>query len=92
MAVLVSMPKTTRLTGSSADVQLGFVEREATPRELVRLSIQLHLHGLSLANTIRVLENFGAERTRSTVHNWIQKAELQPEAANRRMTSHSTRR
>src|SRR6056297_3620155 len=72
------MPESTDLTGSSTDVQLGFVEREATPRELMRLSIQLHLRGLSLADTVRVLENFGVHRARSPVHNWVQKAELQP--------------
>jgi len=72
------MPESTNLIDSSADVQLGFVEREATPRELMRLSIQLHLRGLSLADTVRVLENFGVHRARSTVHNWVQKAELQP--------------
>jgi len=35
---------------------LDFVEREATPRLLMKLSIQLHLAGLSLSNTVRVLE------------------------------------
>jgi len=74
------MANTDRLTGSSAGVQLGFVEREATPRELMRLSIQLHLRGLSLSDTVSVLENFGVERARSTVHNWVQKAQLQPTA------------
>jgi len=32
----------------SSDIQLEFVERGETPRELMRLSIHLHLAGLSL--------------------------------------------
>jgi transposase-like protein len=73
------MPEFSRLTPSSSDIQLEFVEREQTPRELMRLSIHLHLAGLSLSDTVHVLERFGVDRARSTVHNWVQKAELQPE-------------
>jgi transposase-like protein len=57
---------------------LGFVEREATPRLLMKLSIPLHLAGLSLSNTVSDLEVFGVQRDRSTVHNWVYKADLQP--------------
>jgi len=78
VAFAVLMPERTSLTASSPEIKLDFVEREATPRELMRLSIQLHLRGLSLSDTVRVLERFGVERARSTVHNWVQKAELQP--------------
>jgi transposase-like protein len=46
----------------------------------MELSIQLHLTGLSLSNTVRVLEIFGVQRARSTVHNWVHKADLQPDA------------
>ncbi|MFC6765303.1 IS6 family transposase [Natrinema soli] len=74
------MPKSTGLNGPSTEIQLGFVEHEATPRELMRLSIQLHLSGLSLSDTVSVLEGFGVERERSTIHNWVQKANLQPTA------------
>jgi len=45
----------------------------------MKLSIQLHLSGLSLSNTVSVLDIFGVERARSTVHNWVHKADLQPE-------------
>ncbi len=45
----------------------------------MKLSIQLHLAGLSLSNTVSILEIFGVERARSTVHNWVHKADLQPE-------------
>jgi len=61
-------------------IQLDFVERQATPEFLMKLSIQLHLSGLSLSNTVRVLEVFGVKRDRFTVHNWVHKADLQPES------------
>jgi len=73
------MPKTARLNGCLDEIELEFVEREATPRLLMKLSIQLHLAGLSLSNTVLFLEVFGVQRARSTVHNWVHKADLQPE-------------
>ena len=74
------MPENDRLSGSLDEINLEFVEREATPRLLMKLSIQLHLAGLSLSNTVSFLEVFGVDRVRSTVHNWVHKADLQPEA------------
>jgi transposase-like protein len=73
------MPKNASLNGCIDRIELGFVEREATPRLLMKLSIQLHLAGLSLSNTVSILEIFGVQRARSTVHNWVHKADLQPE-------------
>jgi len=73
------MPENDRLSGSLDEINLEFVEREATPRLLMKLSIQLHLAGLSLSNTVSFLEVFGVDRVRSTVHNWVHKADLQPE-------------
>ncbi len=46
------------LEGSSDHLDLDFVEREATPRLLMKLSIQLHLANLSLSNTVFVYEIF----------------------------------
>jgi transposase-like protein len=77
------MPENTRLSGSIDQIELGFVEREATPKLLMKLGIQLHLAGLSLSNTVSILDIFGVSRARSTVHNWVHKAELQPEAGRR---------
>lgn len=74
------MRKSTGLDGCLNEIKLGFVEREATPRLLMKLSIQLHLAGLSLSNTVSILEIFGVTRVRSTVHNWVHKAELEPES------------
>src|SRR6056297_2651866 len=45
----------------------------------MKLSIQLHLAGLSLSNTVSFLDVFGVQRARSTVHNWVHKADLQPQ-------------
>ena len=72
------MAEITRLSGHSDWIELDFVERERTPRELMELGIRLHLSGLSLSNTIRELEKFGVERSRKAVHDWVQKADLQP--------------
>ncbi|CCQ35868.1 ISH14-type transposase ISNamo7 [Natronomonas moolapensis 8.8.11] len=74
------MPKNARLNGHLDEIELGFVEREATPKLLMKLGIQLHLAGLSLSNTISILEIFGVSRARSTVHNWVHRADLQPES------------
>ncbi|CCQ36745.1 ISH14-type transposase ISNamo7 [Natronomonas moolapensis 8.8.11] len=74
------MPKNARLNGHLDEIELGFVEREATPKLLMKLGIQLHLAGLSLSNTISILEIFGVSRARSTVHNWVHKADLQPKS------------
>jgi transposase-like protein len=77
------MPENARLSGSIDQIDLAFIEREATPRFLMKLSIQLHLAGLSLSNTVSILEIFGVKRARSTVHNWVHKADLQPQDGQR---------
>ena len=74
----VSMAKIIRLSGRSDWIELDFVERERTPSELMQLGIRLHLAGLSLSNTIRELEKFGVKRSRKAIHDWVQKADLQP--------------
>ncbi|PHQ39890.1 IS6 family transposase [Halorubrum persicum] len=59
-------------------INLGFVERGRTPREIIEKSIRHHLAILSLSNTVIVLEDLGVDRSRIAVHNWVQKADLQP--------------
>lgn len=44
----------------------------------MQLGIQTHLAGLSLSNTVSLLESLGVERSRKAVHDRVQKAELQP--------------
>ncbi len=73
------MPKNARLSKDIDAIELGFVEREATPKFAMKLGIQMHLAGLSLSNTVSVLSSLGVERARSTVHNWVHKANLQPD-------------
>jgi transposase-like protein len=73
------MPKNARLSGSIEQFDLEVVEREATPRLLMKLGIQLHLALLSLSNTVLILEIFGINRAHSPVHNWVPKADLQPD-------------
>jgi transposase-like protein len=40
--------------------------------------IQLYLAGLSLSNTVSILAGLGVDRCRSTVHNRVQKTDVQP--------------
>jgi len=72
------IPVTTRLNGDSTAIELEFVDRVFTPRAAMELGIQLHLRGLSLSNTVSILEKFGVDPCRTTVHNWVKKANLEP--------------
>jgi putative transposase len=72
------MAEITRLSGCSDWIDLGFVKQERTPPQLMKLGIRLHLAGLSLSNTVRELERFGIRRSLEAVHDWVQKADLQP--------------
>jgi transposase-like protein len=67
-----------RLDGDTGWIDLGFVERERTPHQIIEVGIQLHLADLSLSNTKQFLENLDVERSRTAIHNWVQKADLQP--------------
>ena len=51
-----------RLDGCSNEIELRSMKREATPKLLMKLGIQLHLAGLSLSNTASILEIFGVGR------------------------------
>jgi len=72
------MAEIARLSGRSGWIEADFVERERTPSKLMQLGIRFHLAGLSSSNIIRELEKFGVERSRKAVHDWVQKADLQP--------------
>jgi putative transposase len=72
------MPKSARLTESSEWIELDFVERERTPRAIIETGIRHHLAELSIPNTVIFLEELGVNRGRVAVHNWVQKADLQP--------------
>ncbi|MFC6723491.1 IS6 family transposase, partial [Halobium palmae] len=72
------MAEISRLVGRSDWIDMEFVERERTPKRAMKLGIQTRLAGLSLSNTVSLLENLGVERSRKAVHDWVQKADLQP--------------
>lgn len=72
------MAEITRLSGNNDWIDLGFVERERTPKPAVEIGIQMHVAGLPLSNTISVLDELGVHRSRKAVHDWVQKADLQP--------------
>jgi putative transposase len=59
---------------------LEFVERERTPESAMALGIQAHVAGLSLSNTADLLDCLGVQRSRKAIHDWVQKADLQPES------------
>jgi putative transposase len=58
-----------RLNGSIGQIDVEFVEREATLRFLMQLSIQFHLSIISFLNTVSILDVFGVERAHQTIHN-----------------------
>jgi transposase-like protein len=74
------MAEIARLIEGSDASELAFVERERTPIEAMKLGIQIHLGGLSLSDTVSILERYGVDRSRKAVHDWVQKADLQPTA------------
>ncbi len=86
------MPKIVRLSGCGDWIDLNFVEREWTPRQLMDLGIRLHLAGLLLSNTVRELEKLGVQRSRKAVHDWVHKCGLQPAVDENRITLCLTRR
>lgn len=57
---------------------LEFVEREGTHEPVIELGIRLHLAGVSLSNIRQHLETLGVKRSRTAIHNWVQKTDLQP--------------
>jgi putative transposase len=72
------MTEITRLSGCGDWLELDFVEREWTPSELMKLGIRYYVSGLSLSNIVRKREKFGVQRSPKAVHDWVQKADLQP--------------
>jgi len=74
------MPEIARLSGHRDWIDLDFVERERTPESAMALGIQSHLAGLSLSNTVDLLDALGVQRSRKEIHDWVQKADLQPDA------------
>jgi putative transposase len=74
------MAEIARLNGVRDWIDLEFVERERTPEPAMALGIQSHVAGLSLSNTVELLDALGVQRSRKAIHDWVQKADLQPDA------------
>jgi len=74
------MPEIARLIGHRDWIDLEFVERERTPEPAMALGIQSHVAGLSLSNTVELLEDLGVQRGRKAIHEWVHKADLQPDS------------
>jgi len=66
------------LSGSTGWIDLEYVEQERTPEQIIEIGIRLHLAGLSPSNTKQYLERLGVEWSRTAIHNWVQKADVQP--------------
>lgn len=73
------MPEIARLSGTSDWIDLGFVERERTSEPAMALGIQSHVAGLSLSHIVDLLASLGVDRSQKAIHDWVQKADLQPE-------------
>ena len=74
------MAEIARLVGDREWIDLDFVERERTPEPAMALGIQAHVAGLSLSNTVELLDALGVQRSRKAIHDWVQKADLQPKS------------
>jgi len=74
------MAEISRPSGHRDWIDLDFVERERTLESAMALDIQLHVAGLSLSNTVELLDSVGFQRSRKAVHDWVQKVDLQPDS------------
>jgi hypothetical protein len=50
------VPEIARLTGVRGWIDLEFVERQRTPESAMAVGIQSHISGLSLSNSVALLE------------------------------------
>ena len=67
-----------RLSGDIEYIGVEFVEQDCTPSQIGEFSIQLYATDVSISNTKQYFESLGADRSRTSIHNWIQKVDLQP--------------
>lgn len=74
----VSMSEIDRLECPSDWIDLGFLERERTPREIIDVGIQPPVASVSLSNTKQIPERLGVKRSRTAIHNRVQKTDVQP--------------
>ena len=73
------MHKIERFTGVSTGFELAFVESGgATPEKAMTLGIYPTLRALTIEYH-RTTHGMGVQRSRKAIHDWVQKADLQPE-------------
>jgi len=72
------MPKIDRLSGHSDWIELSFVERERTPRELMELGIRLYFAGLSLFEYRSRTREIRCREITEGCSRVVQKADRQP--------------
>lgn len=66
------------LSGDSSYIEQEFLEREVIPELAMKLSVRLYLAELLPSDSISIFGELGIDRYRTTVHRWVQKADLQP--------------
>ena len=74
----VPLAEIDRLNGCIERIDLSLVERERTPGWAIQVDIRCHLAGVSTQDDSQHLEKLGVHRSYVAIHNWVQKAELQP--------------
>jgi putative transposase len=74
------MPEIERLSSAIEWIDLSFVERQRTPNWVIFEALRCHLGGMSLRDVSEHLEMWGINRSHVAVHNWVHKADLQPES------------
>jgi hypothetical protein len=74
----VLMTEIERLSEGIAWIDLSFMERDRTPRWAIEEGIRCHLTGMSLREVSKFLEQYGIKRSHVAIHNWVNKADLQP--------------
>jgi hypothetical protein len=79
---LTTTPPGEGVSLSDADwIDLEFVERERTPDSTIEVGMRLYLAHLSLSNTKQYLGILGIDRSRTAIHDRVQKTNLQPDSS-----------
>jgi hypothetical protein len=66
------MDKITRFIGCGDAIEFDFVERQATPKNVMHLILQLYVSELSCSNIDTILDVPSRNRARSPLHNRVQ--------------------
>lgn len=70
--------QTNHLNHDTDWIDVSFVQRKRTPREILHVGIRHYPAGVSFSITVILLEEFGVSRSRTAIHDWVKKADLQP--------------